>query len=162
MEWLTAIGLAGAAMAAASTGAAFPPGEWYKTLSKPTWTPPNWLFPLAWTFLYIAMVYAAWRVAGTEAAGPALAFWACQITLNALWSPVFFGLRRIGAALFVIGPLWGAVLVTMLLFFSADLLAGVLLVPYLIWVSYAAALNFDIWRRNRGTPTSGAASEPSA
>lgn len=153
MEWITAIGFTGAAMAAASTGAMFSPGPWYDALSKPVWTPPNWLFPLAWTVLYIAMVYAAWRVAQTADPGPALALWACQIAFNALWSPVFFGKRLIGAALLVIGPLWLAVLGTTILFWQADTLAGLLFAPYVVWTSYAAALNFDIWRRNRGAST---------
>ena len=156
MDWVTLIGFAVAVMAAGATGAMFPPGPWYDTLEKPSWTPPNWLFPLAWTALYAAMVYAAWRVskveialAGPSVVAPALAMWAAQITLNALWTPVFFGLRKIGAALAVLAALWVAVLVTLGLFLRADTLAGLLLVPYLIWVSYAAALNFTIWRTNR-------------
>ncbi|MEM9429435.1 MAG: TspO/MBR family protein [Pseudomonadota bacterium] len=149
LEIVTALGFIGAAAAAASTGAMFPPGKWYDALSKPRWTPPNWLFPLAWTALYIAMVYAAWRVAFTPSPGPALALWACQIALNGLWSPVFFGLQRIGGALAAIGPLWLSVVGTTILFFQADQVAGLLLLPYVVWVSYAAALNYDIWRRNR-------------
>ena len=153
MEWLTLIALSGACLAAASTGAAFPPGEWYERLDKPDWTPPKWLFPVAWTVLYIAMAYAAWRVAYAEG-GPvvtALAFWACQIVLNAIWTPVFFGLRNMGGALIVIGALWLAVAVSTVLFFWVLPSAGVLLLPYLVWVSYAAALNYEIWRRNSGT-----------
>jgi tryptophan-rich sensory protein len=151
MEWLTLAGLALAALAAGATGALFQPGAWYKTLVKPAWTPPDWLFPVAWTVLYASMVYAAWRVtaAPIELAAPALAFWAAQIVLNALWSPVFFGLHRIGGALAVLSLLWVAVLSTLVLFFRADLIAGLLLVPYLVWVSYAGALNAKIWQDNR-------------
>ena len=151
MEWLTLAGLALAALAAGATGALFPPGEWYKTLVKPAWTPPDWLFPVAWTVLYAAMVYAAWRVAQAPIglAAPALAFWAAQIVLNALWSPVFFGLHRIGGALAVLTLLWVAVVATLVLSLRADMVAGLLLIPYLIWVSYAGALNAKIWADNR-------------
>jgi len=155
MDWLTLAGLALAALAAGATGALFPPGAWYKTLVKPAWTPPDWLFPVAWTALYAAMVYAAWRVAQApiELAAPALAFWAAQIVLNALWSPMFFGLHRIGGALAVLALLWVAVVATLLLSLRADLIAGLLLVPYLIWVSYAGALNAKIWQDNRRPAT---------
>lgn len=152
MDWITLAGLTVAVMGAASTGAMFGPGAWYDTLQKPVWTPPNWLFPLAWTILYAVMIYAAYRVAQgpIELAAPALAFWAAQIVLNALWSPVFFGLRKLGAALFVLGLLWGAVLATIILFWRVDWLSGALMVPYLFWGSYAGALNARIWLDNRG------------
>lgn len=151
MDWLTFAGLVLAVLTAGATGALFPPGDWYKTLVKPAWTPPDWLFPVAWTLLYAAMAYAALRVtrAPMALAAPALAFWAAQIVLNALWSPVFFGLHRIGAALAVLATLWLTLLVTLVLFFRADLVAGLLLVPYLVWVSYAGALNAKIWQDNR-------------
>ncbi len=151
MDILVLIGFAGACMAAASTGAMYPPGEWYERLEKPDWTPPNWLFPLAWTVLYIAMAYAAYRVAlsAQPAAKAGLAFWAFQIALNAIWTPIFFGLKKLRAALVVIGALWAAVAMTMILFFIADFVAGMLFLPYLIWVSYAAGLNFTIWRDNK-------------
>lgn len=150
MEWVALLGFAGACAAAASTGAMYPPGKWYDMLEKPNWTPPNWLFPLAWTFLYAAMAYAAWRVAyaPVELAAPALAFWACQIACNAIWTPIFFGKKWLGSAMVAIGCLWAAVLGTMLLFFQADTLSGLLIVPYLIWVSYAGALNWWIWQKN--------------
>ena len=140
----------GACMAAATTGSMFGPGDWYDRLDKPSWTPPNWLFPIAWTVLYLAMAYAAWRVAvsGSDVLALGLAFWALQIALNTLWTPVFFGKRQIFHALIVIGAMWVAVLLTTAAFLAADLIAGLLFVPYLIWVSYAAALNYDIWRRN--------------
>ena len=152
MDVLSLIGFVGAVMAAASTGATFPPGPWYERLDKPSWTPPNWLFPIAWTVLYAAMAYGAARVAGSGAAvtGAALAFFACQIALNAIWTPIFFGLRNLGAALIGIAALFVAVVTTCLLFWRADTLAGLLLVPYIAWVGYAGALNFDIWRRNGG------------
>lgn len=148
MDWsLFAIFFA-ACCAAGSTGAMFPPDRWYRTLTKPPWTPPDWVFPVTWTTLYVLIALAATRVAGMEGASHALAFWALQMTLNALWSPIFFGLRRIKAGLIAVGALWAAVCGTMLALFQLDLYAGLMFVPYLIWVSIAAALNFSIWRTN--------------
>ncbi|MEM9011903.1 MAG: TspO/MBR family protein [Pseudomonadota bacterium] len=154
MEWLTLAGFAMAVIAAGSTGAMFPPGDWYTRIEKPTWTPPDWLFPLAWTVLYAAIVYAAWRVSDAlpaQIAAAGLAFWAAQIALNALWSPVFFGLHQPGAALIVLVGLWIAVAACVVLFLAIDTVAGLLMVPYLIWVSFAGALNYWIWRRNPST-----------
>lgn len=159
MEWIIGAGLTGAALSAAATGAIFRPGRWYETLDKPSWTPPNRLFPIAWTVLYILMTWAAIRVAaglaeggfapgaaGWAAAG--LGFWAMQVTLNAMWSPLFFGIRRPRAALTCIGGLWLALAATILCFAQADALAAWLLVPYLAWASYAGALNLSVLRRN--------------
>jgi len=138
----------GACCAAAATGSLFPPGAWYRGLSKPVWTPPNWLFPVAWSVLYLASAYAASRVALLEGNAIGMGFWALQIALNTLWTPVFFGLRRIKAALVVIAGLWFAVLGTLLSFFLIDPIAGWLIAPYLVWASYAGALNLAIWRMN--------------
>lgn len=139
--------------AAASTGAMFQPDEWYEQINRPSWTPPNWLFPIAWTILYIAIAYAASRIAGAEGlsasdVGAALGLWAMQIAFNTLWSPIFFGLKRLGSAMVVIGFLWLSVAGTMIAFWSIDAVAGWIFVPYLIWCSYAGALNFWIWRNN--------------
>lgn len=134
--------------AAAATGALFQPGDWYKSLNKPRWTPPDWLFPVAWTVLYLCMSVAAARVAMAGNAGQALALWSVQIALNALWTPVFFGLRRLGAGLVIIFLLWLAVAATMLAFWQVDRIAGLLFAPYLLWVSIAGALNRSVWVRN--------------
>lgn len=148
MDWIVFAVCFCACVAAGATGAAFPPGTWYEELDRPSWTPPNWLFPVAWTSLYIAMSLAAARVAPLEGSGLAMALWALQIALNALWSPVFFGLRRIKEAIIVVVALWAAVGATMLAFFQFDLVAGLLFVPYLVWCSVAAALNIQMWRLN--------------
>ena len=137
-----------ACCAAATTGAVFPPGKWYLTLDRPSWTPPNWLFPVAWTTLYLMMSVAAARVAPLEGSGMPMALWGLQIALNTLWTPVFFGLRRFGGAIIVVVGLWLAVAATMLTFWQLDPLAGWLLVPYLVWCTVAAALNIAMWRRN--------------
>lgn len=136
--------------AAAATGALFSPGDWYKAIRKPGWTPPDWLFPVAWTTLYLCMSLAAMRIAqsGDVRAPQALGFWTIQITLNALWSPVFFGLRKMRTALIVVALLWVAVAVTMVAFFRIDWVAGLLFLPYIAWVSTATALNAAVLRRN--------------
>ncbi|MCC6007410.1 MAG: tryptophan-rich sensory protein [Rhodobacteraceae bacterium] len=148
MDWiLFGVFMAGC-ISAASSGAIFEPGKWYESLNKPPWTPPNWLFPLAWTALYVLMAWAATRVAMAEGIGYAMAFWALQLSLNTLWTPVFFGLRRIRAGMVVVSGLWLSVAGTAVVFYTVDPFAGLLLVPYLTWVTIAAALNFSIMRRN--------------
>ncbi|BAQ67401.1 tryptophan rich sensory protein [Rhodovulum sulfidophilum] len=138
--------------AAGATGAFFSPDGWYDRIDKPKWTPPNWLFPVAWFVLYICMAYAATRVAisGSPLLVYALAIWGLQVAFNTLWSPVFFGLHRLGAALVVLCGMWISVLAMAISFYQADMIAGLLILPYVVWTSYAWALNFSIWRRNRG------------
>ena len=148
MDWGLFLTFLAACGAAATTGAMFDPGEWYRSLSKPAWTPPNWAFPVVWTVLYIAIAVAAMRIGMIEGTQQALAFWALQIAFNTLWTPIFFGLRRMRAAFIVICGLWVSVAATMLAFLQHDLLAGLLMAPYLLWVTIAAALNFSVWQRN--------------
>jgi tryptophan-rich sensory protein len=137
-----------ACFAAGSTGGLFPPGDWYARLNKPRWTPPNWLFPVAWTTLYICMAAAGARAAMSEGNSLAMALWALQIALNGLWTPVFFGLRRMRLGLMVLGALWLSVAATLVALWQVDLWAGLLFVPYLTWVSVAAALNLAVIRLN--------------
>lgn len=148
MDWTLFAIFFAASIAAASTGALFEPGAWYKSLNKPSWTPPNWLFPVVWTVLYIAMAVAAARVAVVEGAQIAMAFFTLQLVLNTLWTPVFFGLRRLRGGMVVISALWLAVAATTITFWQIDTIAGVLLAPYLLWVTIASALNFSVWRLN--------------
>ena len=148
MDWsLFAIFLAGCG-AAATTGAVFQPGEWYESLEKPSWTPPKWVFPVTWSTLYILISLAATRVAVLDGNAHAMAFYALQLALNTLWTPVFFGLRRMKAGMVVIMFLWLSVAATMLAFFSLDWIAGLLFAPYLLWVTIASALNYSVWRLN--------------
>lgn len=138
--------------AAGATGAAFSPGEWYETLDKPGWTPPDWVFPVAWSSIYLLISFAGARVAMMEGSGYALAFWAMQAGFSTLWTPVFFGLRRLKGALYVMAPLWVAVLACTITHFQLDLWAGLAFVPYLVWVTVAAALNFTVWQMNSDEP----------
>ncbi|MFN4142710.1 TspO/MBR family protein [Aestuariivirga sp.] len=123
--------------------------SWYRTLAKPSWTPPDWLFGPVWTLLYIMMAVAAWLVWKTrDRIGPAMALFAVQLALNLAWSFLFFGARSPGLAFIELVMLWVAVLLTMLAFFGRSTAAGLLFVPYLAWVSFAGALNFAIWTLN--------------
>ncbi|MHB8500615.1 MAG: TspO/MBR family protein [Candidatus Acidiferrales bacterium] len=122
---------------------------WYASLRKPSWTPPNWLFGPVWTILFLAMAIAAWlvwRKVGLTAAPVQL--FLLQLLLNVAWSALFFRLRSPGLAFAEIVTLWFAILATSIGFWRAVPAAGWLLFPYLIWVSYATALNFSIWRLN--------------
>lgn len=148
MTWILFLVFLGACFSAGATGALFPPGDWYDRLNKPSWTPPNWLFPVAWTTLYVLMAAAGARAAGAEGNGLAMALWALQIALNTLWTPVFFGRQRIRLGLVVLGALWIAVAAAMIALWSVDWIAGLLFLPYLAWVSVAAALNWSVVRLN--------------
>ncbi|MEM9496815.1 MAG: TspO/MBR family protein [Pseudomonadota bacterium] len=150
MSWSVFVIFLLACGAAGATGALFPPGPWYDSLRKPDWTPPNWLFPVTWTTLYILIAIAGARVAMADDNGVALAFWSLQIALNTLWTPVFFGLRRLGGGMVVLVALWLAVAATMVALWQVDWIAGLLFVPYLVWVSVAGALNLAVWRMNPG------------
>jgi benzodiazapine receptor len=137
--------------AAAGTAAFVSTDGWYAALHKPSWNPPAWLFGPAWTVLYITMAVAAWlvwREGGWKAQGRTLGLFILQWFLNALWTPLFFGLHRPGIAFTEIILLWLAIAATLVSFWRVRKVAGVLLVPYLAWVSFAAALNFTIWRLN--------------
>ena len=148
MFWLLFAIFLSACVAAGSTGGLFPPGQWYRDLDKPTWTPPDWLFPVTWSVLYLCMAGAGARAAVSDGNSMAMALWALQIALNGLWTPVFFGLQKIKLGLIVLGALWLSVFLTMLALWQVDWIAGALFVPYLIWVSIAGALNASVWRLN--------------
>ena len=148
MDWGLFLTFLGACGAAAATGAMFKPGDWYDALSKPSWTPPDWVFPVTWTVLYVLMAWSASRIAQLPGSGQAMGFWALQIAFNTLWTPVFFGLRRMGAGMVIILCLWAAVALTLVAFWRLDWLSGLIFAPYLVWVTIASALNFSVWRRN--------------
>ncbi len=126
---------------------------WYLTLNRPPWTPPNWLFAPVWTVLYVMMAVAAWRIwrAGNGFSGTArsaLTIFFVQLSLNFSWSFAFFAAQSPALGLLVIVALWLAIAATIAAFRPIDWLAAWLLAPYLVWVSYATALNFSIWTLN--------------
>ena len=125
---------------------------WYAALEKPAFTPPNWLFAPAWITLYVLMGVSAffiWRGGlGNRPVRISLIVFLVQLVLNALWSVIFFGLESPLYGIVVIVLLWIAILVTMLRFFKLSTTAGVLLIPYLLWVTFATALNVSIFVLN--------------
>jgi tryptophan-rich sensory protein len=135
-----------------STATASSVSTWYATeLIKPDWTPPGWLFGPVWTTLYILMGLAAWRVwrhDGFAAARVPLCLFLGQLALNAAWSFLFFGLRRPDLAMVELVLLWLAIVATSLAFLRRDRAAFFLMLPYLTWTTFAATLNFAIWRLN--------------
>ena len=125
--------------------------SWYPALAKPSWTPSGTTIGTVWAILYTAMGIAAWlvwRSDGGKVRQRALAMYALQLFLNTGWSALFFGLRSPGLALIEIGFLWIAILITMAAFLQISKPAGMLIVPYLAWVGFAAVLNAVIWRLN--------------
>lgn len=126
--------------------------SWYSALNKPAFAPPNYLFAPVWTLLYLLMGIAVWLVwrkgLMTKEAKIAFGLFWFQLVLNALWSYLFFGLQNPLAGLVEIIFLWGAILATIIYFFKISTTAGALMVPYLAWVTFAALLNFFIWRLN--------------
>jgi translocator protein len=122
--------------------------EWYPSLVKPSWTPPSWLFGPVWTLLYIMMAVAAWLVWRAGESRTALILFFAQLALNLAWSFLFFGARSPGLGLIEIVFLWLAVAATIFAFAFRSRVAAFLMVPYLVWVSFAAALNAAIFMLN--------------
>ena len=124
-------------------------GDWYQQLARPAWTPPDWIFGPVWTALFVIMAVAAWlvwRQAGWPVARRPLGLYLVQLSLNALWSVLFFGLRSPAFAAVEIVVLWLVVLATLSAFWRRSTAAGLLMVPYAVWVAFAALLNFEfVW-----------------
>ena len=136
----------------ASSGAIFKPDDWYRRLAKPKWNPPDWAFGAGWAIFYTLIAVAGWRVwerAEGEALLVPMAIYGLQLVLNALWSAVFFGLKRPDLAFAELVCLWLAIAANIAVFQPIDAVAAWLLVPYLAWVTFAGALNFAVWRLNR-------------
>lgn len=138
-----------ACAAAASSGIFFRPDAWYRNLNKPPWQPPDWLFGPVWLVLYISIAVSGWLVwrSGGDVALP-IAIYGLHLVFNALWSAVFFGMRRPGWALVEIGGLWLSLVAVIVLFHPHNAVAAYMLLPYLAWASFAAVLNLSIVRRN--------------
>ncbi|MBE0612828.1 MAG: tryptophan-rich sensory protein [Burkholderiales bacterium] len=144
-----ALCLAVSAIGGAATASSV--GTWYQTLAKPSFNPPNWIFAPVWTALYFMMAIAGWRVwrrEGLRAARWPLTLFALQLALNLCWSILFFGLRSIGGALVEIFVLLLAIVATTVVFWKRDRVAGMLFIPYVGWVGFAAVLNAALWRLN--------------
>ena len=125
---------------------------WYQTLHKPAFNPPGWVFGPVWTVLYGMMavaVWLVWRGAGGNEARVPVALFAVQLVLNVAWSALFFGLRQPGWAFLEICLLWVAIGASLVSFVRISPLAGWLMAPYLLWVSFAAILNLSVWLLNR-------------
>ncbi len=149
-RWLALGAFAAAVTVAAAVGALGVQGTQaeYAGLEQPSWAPPSWLFGPVWTVLYAMVAVAGWLVWQRVGWGPALWAYAGQLVLNAAWTPLFFGAGRYGLAFVDIVLLWLAIGVTVVLFRRVSRPAAGLLVPYWMWVSYAAALNLAIWQLN--------------
>lgn len=145
--WLFLVGIAAALGALASVDAA----TFYRSLDLPSWAPPAGLFGPVWTALYVAMAIAAWLVwsaRGWSGAWFALSVFCAQLVANALWSWLFFAWRAGAPSVADIAVLWVMVVVTVIAFFRVRKVAGLLMVPYLAWVTFAAFLNIAVWQRN--------------
>lgn len=125
---------------------------WYAALAKPSWTPPPFVFPIAWTILYVLMAVSLWRLwdraAPSAARRSAITWFLIQLALNAAWSPVFFGWHATRAAFVVIVALFFAIVMTMIAASRADKPASWLLAPYLAWIAYATTLNAGVVAMN--------------
>ena len=147
LGWLCLCFAAAALGALASAQA----GAFYQSLVRPHWAPPGWLFGPVWTVLYILMAISAWlvwRENGFRKAGPTLALFLFQLAVNALWTWLFFVWHLGGLAFAEILLLWLLILATLCMFWRRSLVAGVLLLPYLAWVSFAAVLTWAVWKSN--------------
>lgn len=153
-DWIALVIFMALSFGAAFIGGLFTSASvdgWYRTLLKPAWSPPSWIFGPVWTLLYLAMAIAAWLVWRRRLfsnVSTALSLFAVQLVLNAAWSAFFFGLQSPLLAFVNIVLLWGAILATMIAFARVAKISGWLFAPYILWVTFAAALNFAIWRMN--------------
>lgn len=145
-----AISYGAAALGVVGQGADTP--SFYAALDRPPWAPPAWLFGPVWTVLYALIGVSGWLVWREAGWGPALAAWGVQMALNAAWTPVFFGARRFGLALAVIAVLLLSIAATAWLARPDTPLGAALLLPYLVWVAFATALNASLLLRNGPTP----------
>ena len=134
--------------------------HWYQALVKPVGTPPDWVFPVAWTLIYILMGLAlaiVLNARGSRFRGPAIALFAVQLVVNLLWTPLFFGLHKVWPAVAVIALLFVLATATTMLFGRVRSLAGWLMVPYLAWLVYAGLLAYGIAQAN---PDAGSLARP--
>ena len=159
-SWPTLFVFVAAVVAAAFTGAFFKPDGWYRALDKPRWNPPDWVFPPAWTLLYLMIAFAgalAWEAEGGRWTGATTA-WVVQLAFNAAWSWAFFGRHRIALAFAIGFGMLAGIAAFILLAYPASPLAAWLFVPYLAWVAFATTLTGAILKRNPGSRPAGSGS----
>ncbi len=137
-----------ALVAAVGSLAAMDAAGQYLALERPSWAPPQWLFGPAWMVLYIMIAISGWLAWSARGWTPALGVYAAQLVLNAAWTPLFFGADRYGLAFAEIVVLWGTIVATIVMFRPISRVAAWLLVPYLLWVTYAGSLNLAVWLMN--------------
>ncbi|MBY8873329.1 tryptophan-rich sensory protein [Micromonospora sp. PLK6-60] len=148
--WWALLGFGAAVFVAAAVGGLGVRGTSaeYAALRQPSWAPPDWLFGPVWTVLYVLIAIAGWLVWRRVGFGPALWAWVVQLVLNAVWTPLFFGAGQYGLAFAEVVLLWLAIGLTVALFRRVSRPATLLMLPYWAWVTFAAALNFAVWRLN--------------
>ncbi len=147
LDWSLAVFIA-LVVAAASSGVFFQPGDWYQSLRKPRWTPPDWVFGPVWSILYLMIAIAGWLVWSEAPGSAAIWFWGLQLLANAAWSGLFFGMRRMDIAFGGVALLWLLVAGFLVTALPISTAAALLFVPYLVWVTIAGALNWTVWRMN--------------
>ncbi|WP_255169328.1 TspO/MBR family protein [Natrononativus amylolyticus] len=127
-----------------------PDTAWFRSLEKPAFYPPEIAFPIVWTLLFTLMGIALWLVWRSDGPGrrPAIGLFAAQMVFNVVWTPAFFTFQELLVAFGIIAVLWLLLVATILAFRRVDRRAALLLVPYLAWVTFAAVLNFELWRLN--------------
>ncbi len=141
------------AVSAVGARASITASQFYGELIQPAWSPPAWVFGPVWTTLYALMAIAAWLVwhdGGFQKQRLPLVLFIVQLALNALWSWLFFAWQMGGPAFVEVLMLWACIAATIVTFYRANKVAAFLMLPYLAWVSFAAALNFALWRMNPG------------
>lgn len=148
--WIAVAVFAALNFVAASSGGLFKPGAWYAGLNKPSWTPPNWAFPVVWGLLFALNAWAGWMI--WEAIGTSrpdvLALYIGSLALNAGWSWLFFGRKRMDLALIDVAMLWLSLVAVVVVFWSIRPAAALPVLPYLLWVTIAATLNREMIRLN--------------
>ena len=154
-KWLGLLAWILVAFIPSATAAFLGPGEWYDALNRPAWTPPSWVFGPVWTTLYLMMGIAAWRIwvrhgFGDRSARRALVFYLVHLFFNAAWTWLFFGMQLLTAAAIEIVILWIMIVALVAMFWKLDRLAGAMLLPYLLWVTYAATLSIGFAVMNAG------------
>lgn len=148
-KWLSLIGfIAGVVVVGGLIGYTSAPAEWYQTLHKPFFTPPNYAFAPIWTVLYIIIGFVGWRVFVQKPNPELIKFWCVQMLLNFIWSPVFFGWQMVGSAMIICLAILFTTVGFIFKSWKADQLSAILFIPYLVWLILACSLNIGVFILN--------------